>query len=112
MKFLFFLLPLFSLIACSNGEEILQTFLDCNETVENYKPYEGEEIDCQFHFDLAEFNGKEYIELKAHCADLTRPFVFNENCEDICGIFPRDENSECGKYLNGRTIIRTILIEN
>ncbi len=111
MKYSILLMTLLSFIACSDEEETFQFFLECDEIEENYKPYDGEEIDCKFHFDLTEFNGKEYMELNAHCADLIRPFVFNEDCEDICAIFPRDENSECVQYLNGRTKIRTILIK-
>jgi len=46
----------------------------------------------------------------AHCADLTRPFVFDENCVDICETLPYDPTSECGRYLQGRETMQILLI--
>lgn len=101
-----------SFIACSEKEEEqLTSFLNCNELSEKYKIYSGENIECQFYYSLTEYNNQQFIELNSHCADLTRPYVINENCEDICETLPYDENSECGKYLNGREIIEILYIE-
>lgn len=86
-------------------------FLNCDELAENYKKYDGEPIDCQFHYYLTEFNDQSYIELNAHCADLTRAYVINENCTDICIEDPYNENSACGQYLKDRKIIEVLLIE-
>ena len=111
MKYLILLTTLFAFSACSKNDAKVSTFLDCEEITENFKEYNGEIIDCQFHFQLTEYNDQQYIELFAHCADLTRPFVINENCQDICAINPRDENSECGQYLRNREIIEIVLLE-
>ena len=109
MKFFIYILILFCLFACNKSEKV-NTFLDCPEIAENYKLYDGEEIGCQFHFQLTEYKNDQYIELVAHCADLSRAFVFNTNCVDICETDPYGENSECSKYLNGRTEIEIVLI--
>ena len=98
--------------ACSENEKAqLTQFLGCNELSENYKIYSGENIECQFHYHLTEFNNQQFIELYSHCADLTRPHVINENCIDICENLPFDEDSECRKYMDGREIIEVVLIE-
>ena len=63
------------------------------------------------HYVLTEYEGREFIELQAHCADLVRPFVIDKNCEDICEDSPYDPNSECGRYLQNREVKRILLIE-
>jgi hypothetical protein len=111
MKHLILTVSIFCLIACSKNEEHIDTFLDCDQIADNFKAYGGENIECQFHYTLTEYNNQQFIELNSHCADLTRPFVINENCEDICETLPYDANSECGKYIIGREIIEILFIE-
>ena len=111
MKNLILIFAILCLVSCSKNEEQVDSFFDCDQVAETYKAYNGENIECQFHYVLTEYNNQQFIELRAHCADLTRSFVLNENCEDICETLPYDENSECGKYLNGREIIEILLIE-
>jgi len=100
--------------ACSDSEKpetnLTTNFSDCPQA-EGYTEYNGEEIECQFHFSLTEYEGNQYIELKAHCADLVRPIVINESCEDICETAPYHADSECGRYLSGREVIEVILIK-
>lgn len=110
MKYLIFLFTLMTLIGCSKNEEVIDNFLACSQIEENYQAYNGEEINCQFHYVLTEYNNQQYIELVAYCADLLRPYVINENCEDICEFSSNDVNSECNKYINNREVIKTILI--
>lgn len=100
-----------SIIACSENEGPELLFIDCEQLSGKYKDYGGEEIDCQFYFELTEYNNQKYIELRAHCADLTRPVVINENCEDLCETDPYDENSECGQYLKNREVLEILFIE-
>jgi len=88
----------------------LSIFEDCPQT-ENFKFYNGGEVDCQFHYVLTKYNNEQYIELRARCADLTRAFVINESCIDICETEPRNPDSECGQYLAGREIMDIILIQ-
>ncbi len=104
------LLFAFMYISCSSEDEKLLSFLDCEE-LSNFKEYSGEEIECEAHYYLAEYNNQRYIELHLHCADLTRAYVINEDCIDICENDPYDNNSECGKYLNGRELKEILLIE-
>ena len=99
------------LTSCSKSDPTSDMFLDCDNLLGEYKLYNNEDIECQFHYALTEYNNQQFIELIAHCADLSRPFVINENCEDICETLPRDENSDCNKYLNERTTLRILLIE-
>jgi len=97
-------------IACSTSESMI--FLDCvNQQREVFKVYEGEVIQCQSHYWLTTFDNQNYIDLDNHCADLTRPFVVNEQCEDICEEDPHNPDSECGKYLKGKQQIEILLIE-
>jgi len=110
MKYLILTLVLFSLIACSDDEQLVESFLDCDEISQDYEAYNGQEIGCQFHFVLTEHDNQRFIELVAHCADLTRPFVFDENCVDICETLPYDPTSECGRYLQGRETMQILLI--
>ena len=112
MKYLIPAFSLFFMVACSKNENQIDSFIDCEKISEEYKPYNGEKIGCQFHFVLTNYNNKQYIELIAHCADLTRPVVINENCEDICEISPYDPNSECGKYLKNREVGDILFIKN
>ncbi len=112
MKKLILFLIVGTFLSCSKDDKKSFDFLDCNEHTANYNNYNGEEIGCHFYYTLTEYNGQQFIELGAHCADLARPFVINENCEDICAEYQYDQNSPCGKYLSGREIIEIILIEN
>jgi len=111
MKHLILFLMICSLLACSKSEEHLDTFLDCNQVGENYKTYHGENIECQLHYSLTEYKEEKFIELISHCSDLTRPIVIDENCKDICEILPYDENSECGKYIKERKVLKILFIE-
>ena len=110
MKHILLLLSIFSITACSDNDESVDLFLNCDDVMENFTTYNGEEIDCQFHYVLTEYNSQQFIELRAHCADLTRSYVINENCVDICETSPYDPDSECGKYLQNREEIKIILI--
>lgn len=109
-KTIFLLTIICTLLACSKEEGKAFIDLDCEQT-ENFTSYSGEEIECQFYFTLTEYNNQQYIELNSRCADLFKPYVINENCEDICENAPFDANSECAKYLNDRAIVEIILIE-
>jgi len=111
MKLIIPTLLIFSLIACSKGDEPIDAFSECTEVTDDYKRYNGESIDCEYHYVLTEYNGQQYIELRAHCDDLIRSYVINEDCVDICGTSPYALESECGQYLQGRVVIETILIE-
>lgn len=111
MKFLVFAVTLICFFACSKSNNNVNDFLDCDKTFENFKIYNGEKIECQFHYILTEYNNQKYLELNAYCADLTRPYVINMDCQDICEVLPYDENSDCGKYLKGRKTLETLLIE-
>jgi len=111
MKGLLALLIVITFIACSKNDEKSFDFLDCDEHTGNYKDYAGEDIGCQFFYTLTEYNNQQFIELNSYCADLVRPFVINENCEDICEYEANVENSVCSQYLNNREIIEIILIE-
>ncbi len=111
MKHLIFAFTILCLVSCSESLEKVDNFLDCDQVGENYKAYSEEKIDCESHYMLTEYNGQQYIELRSHCGDLTRPFVINEYCKDICETLPYDENSECGKYLQGRVEKEILLIE-
>lgn len=111
MKNLLLIFILLCLVSCSRNEKKVESFLDCEQVAETYKAYSGEDIGCQFHFVLTEYNNQKFIELRAHCADLARPFVINEYCEDICEKLPYDANSECSKYQNGRKDLEILLIE-
>lgn len=99
------------MISCSKNDAPAISFLDCAEIEENYEEYNGQTIECQFYFTLAEFEGEEYIWLNSHCADLTRNFVFNSDCVDICEVGPYDQDSDCGKFLAGKVDKEIILIE-
>ncbi len=111
MKQLFPILLTFCLIACSESEEPHKSFFVCNQVTDKYKTYNGEDIECQFHYVLTEYNQEQFIELISHCADLTRPYVIDKNCVDICEVQPYDENSVCSKYLKERKTIEILLIE-
>jgi len=111
MKHLIPFLIIFFLLACSKNEEQLNKFLECSQIIEKYKLYNGENIECQFHFALTTYNQQKYIELFAHCADLSRPIVIDENCIDICEKLPYDKDSPCSKYHKSREIIKILLIE-
>ena len=101
----------FCFFSCSNTEENIDSFLECDQIKDNYILYNGDTITCEFHFAHTTYNNQEYIELFAHCADLIRPIVINVNCIDICEKKPYDENSECGEYLKSRVVQDIILIE-
>lgn len=111
MKHLILLLYISTILACSKNDTDVQSFLDCNNFSEAYKSYNGEELECKFYFTLTEFENQNYIELNSRCADLTRFFVYNENCEDICEVEPHSIDSFCGRYIEGRKIIEILLIE-
>ncbi|MDF1699367.1 MAG: hypothetical protein P1U56_26175 [Saprospiraceae bacterium] len=111
MKYFVLTLLLYSLVACSISEDQINSFSDCVQIVGNYNVYNGEEIDCQFHYVLTQYDNQQFLELVAHCADLTRPYIFNTNCEDICESMPYDENSACGKYLKDREVLEILFIE-
>jgi len=110
MKALLTILVAITFLACSSSG-ISDSFLDCENINEGFKNYDGEEIDCEHHYRLTKFNNQNFIELHAHCDDLVRPFVFNENCEDICENDPYNPDSECGKYLAGREVLEILLIQ-
>lgn len=109
MKYIITVLTLSTLIACNPS--VSTEFLDCNDLSATFKIYNAEEIECEHHYWLTEFENENYIELTAHCDDLIRPFVFNENCVDICEEDPYNPESACGKYLSGRQNIEVLLIE-
>jgi len=111
MKVLMSLLMLCFILACSETDDLGHVFLECSIT-SDYKRYNGEEINCQFHYYRTEYDNQEFIELHSRCADLVRPFVISENCEDICETGPYDENSPCGKYLSGRILKEILLIKD
>lgn len=111
VKLAILLLISLSIIACSKNSEPVDTFKDCEQISENYKVYDGQEIKCEFHYVLTEYNNQSFIELHAHCADLTRSYVINENCIDICETDPHNQNSECGQYLANREIVEILFIE-
>ena len=111
MKKLFLFAILISFLSCAKSDENKSLNSDCPENNNNFKPYDGEEIECQFYYVLTKYEGEEYLELRSRCADLTRNHVFNEACEDICKDNPYDQNSLCGMYLDGRTEIGVHLIE-
>ena len=111
MKQLIVISLLWTFSACSKNEEQTNKFVSCEEQTKNFKRYDGEEIGCKLHFRLTEFESQNYIELNAHCADLTRPVVINESCIDICEISPHDLNSQCARYLSKRKVIEVLLIE-
>ena len=108
---LIFPLIICALLACSK-DDTSSTFLNCNEHTDNFEKYNGEVIDCQFHYKLTEYSNEQYIELIAPCADLTRPYVINVDCIDICENEPYNEDSECGQYLISRQILEIVLIKN
>jgi len=101
----------FIIISCSKNETPLTSFLDCEEIKENYKEYIGELIECQFYYTLAEYEGDQYIYLNSHCADLSRNYVYNEECVDICEDDPYGQDSPCNKFLLGREDKEILLIE-
>lgn len=109
MKYAMLTLSILLFAACSNNED-LSPFLDCDQ-VKDFKEYNGEQIDCQFHYLLTEYDNQNFIELQAHCADLLKPFVINKNCEDICPTSPFDPNSICSKYLRDRQVLEIVLIK-
>ena len=110
MKYLILITIVLASISCTKDDVIASTFLDCEEHTANAKIYTGEVIDCQSYYALTEYNGKQYIQLHSPCADLTRNYVINEDCIDICENEPYNENSECGQYLNGKEFIKILLI--
>ena len=109
MKYLLIVFIVFSLVSCS--DDLTSTFLDCQELSDDYKLYNDEVIDCEFHFILTKYDGQNYIELVAHCADLVRPYVYDENCEDICAPVPGVVGSHCSQYLREREVLEILLIE-
>ena len=111
MKRMLLLLLIASVTSCTKDQEQIDQFNHCDEISDDYTVYDGETIDCQFHYYLTEFNGEQFIELTAHCADLNRPFVINESCVDICEIAPFAHNSECANYLAGRERIEILFIQ-
>lgn len=111
MKNLILICVVTCLVACSKNNEHIGPFLDCEQVAGAYKAYNGQDIECQFHYVLTEYNNQQFIELRARCADLTRPYVINGNCVDICEESPYDPNSDCGKYLRDREEIEILLIE-
>ena len=112
MKYFSTFLLIFTLIACSeNAEEQSATFFGCDEYNKILKMYNGEKIGCNPYYILTEYNNQQFLELDSPCADLKRSYVINENCEDICETLPFDINSECGKYLSGRKVIKILLID-
>lgn len=111
MKYLLFTSILFLFSACTKDKIDTFDFLSCNDIGDTYKAYEEEEIYCKFYYTLTEFEGEEFIELNARCADLTRAFVINNNCEDICDNELNNEDSDCERYLAGRKVIKILLIE-
>jgi len=111
MRHLILTVTVLCLLACSKSNEGEIAFLDCDQLAGDYKVYNGENIDCRFHYVLTEYKNQQFIELVAHCADLARPFVINELCVDICETSPYSANSECGKYLKDREVIEIRFIE-
>ena len=112
MKYLLFILAVFAIISCNDDEMVqTRTFSECSDILENYQDYDNEEIGCQFFYTLTEYEGEQYIELGSYCADLSRPFVYNIDCVDICATSPYDPNSECGRYLQGKETIKILYIE-
>jgi len=112
MKYLLFILTGFAFISC-NDDEMVQTrkFSECSDISENYQDYDYEEIGCQFFYTLTEYEGNQYIELGSYCADLSRSFVYNSDCVDICATSSNDPDSVCGKYLQGKETIEILFIE-
>ncbi len=110
MKHLSLLILTTLFIACTDDEEHSRfDFLNCDQIAENYKVYEGEDIGCRFHFMLAEYDGRDYLELNSYCADLSRSFVIDDNCIDICDPV-NNTASECDAYLIGREVGDIVLI--
>ena len=111
MKYL--LLPIlpFLFIACSDGTiDGGFDFSICDQISENYKIYEGEEVGCQFHYFLAVYDGREYLELNSYCADLSRAFIIDDNCIDICD--PLNNTAPaCDAYLAGRDVGDIVFIQ-
>jgi len=108
MKLIIPTLLIFSLIACSKGNEPIDAFSECTEVIDNYKRYNGETIDCEYHYVLTEYNGQQYIELRAHCDDLIRSYVINEDCVDICEFISQMmalQNIETMKMYNVNKIV-------
>lgn len=111
MKHLLLLILASLCIACSDDADNNRfDFLICDQIADNYKLYEDEEIGCHFHFMLAEYDGREYLELNSYCADLSRASIIDENCIDICDPL-NNMTADCNAYLMGREVMDVVFIE-
>lgn len=110
MRLLLLIVCFFAVASCTKSKPPESVFLECESIAANYKEYNGETIACQFYWTLASIDNQLFLELNSHCADLVRPFVINENCEDICAESPFSLDSECAQYLSRRELHEIIFI--